>query len=87
METTMKMIMAALTTAALVAGAAAPASAESDVTMIAEQLAKVADSETVTFVKERRSVPRQMEYDASKLPFGSSEWWRQVERERGGRGR
>ena len=83
----MKMIMAALTATTFLTGAVAPASAGTDVTRITEQIEKAAGSETVIFVKERRDPPRQMEYDASKLPFGSSAWRQQVERERGGRGR
>jgi hypothetical protein len=87
METTMKMIMAALTATAFLAGAAAPASAETDMVEIGELLAKRVDSEMVKLVKERRNVTRQIEYDTSKLPVGSSEWWRQVERDQGGRRR
>jgi flavodoxin len=87
METTMKTIMAALAVSALLAGSVAPASAETDAEMIAEELAKVAGSETAKFVKERRYVPRQTEDDADKTSVGSSEWWRQVDRERGGRRR
>lgn len=81
----MKMIMAALTAAALFAGAAAPASAETEMATIAAEVGRAAAPETVKFVKERRQVTRQMEYDTSKLPFGSSEWWQQYDRERGGR--
>jgi hypothetical protein len=29
---------------------------------------------------------RQIEYDTRALPFGTSTWWQQYERERGGRG-
>ncbi len=83
----MKMIVGALAAAALLAGAAAPASAEMNVEQIAGQLGKMAGSQTVRLVKERRDVPRYIEHDSSKLPFGSSDWWRQVEREQGGRRR
>jgi hypothetical protein len=41
----------------------------------------------VKYVKERRDVPRYFEHESSKLPFGSGEWWRQVEREHFGRHR
>jgi len=85
METKMKMITAALTAAVLLAGAAAPASAETGVARIAEQAERVAAPEAVKSVKERRQVTRQMEYDTSKLPIGSSEWWQQYDRERGRR--
>ena len=83
----MKMIMAALTAAALFTGAAAPASAEADVATITDAVRRVVTPEPVKLVKERRLVTRQMEYDTSKLPFGSSEWWHQYDRERGGRRR
>ena len=83
----MKMIIAALTAAALFAGATAPASAETDMATIAAEVARVAAPEPVKFAKERRQVTRQMEHDTSKLPFGSSEWWQQYDRERGGRRR
>jgi hypothetical protein len=81
----MKTIMAALAAAALFAGAAAPASAENDMATIAAEVGRVMAPEPVKFVKERRQVTRQMEYDTSKLPFGSSEWWQQHDRERGRR--
>ena len=56
----MKMIMAALAATALLAAAAAPASAQSDMEQIAEVLAKRAgDAEGLKLVKERRFVPRQ----------------------------
>jgi hypothetical protein len=36
--------------------------------------------------KQRRYVERQIEYDADKLPIGTSIWWQQMDREqRGGR--
>ena len=83
----MKMIMGALAASALLAGVAAPASAEMDVERIAGQLSRMGGSDTVKLVKERRDVPRYIEHDSSKLPFGSSDWWRQVEREQFGRRR
>jgi hypothetical protein len=87
METTMKMIMAALSAAALLAGATVPASAGEDVVeWIAGKVDRVGDYDVVDLAKVRRvSVPRQIEYDFSKLPVGSAEWWRQRDRERGGR--
>ena len=83
----MKTIMAALTATALLAGAAAPANAETNVEQIAEELAKVAGSETAKFVKERRYEPRQIENDTDKPSVGSREWWQQVERDQRGRRR
>ena len=36
--------------------------------------------------KQRRYVERQIEYDSSRLPIGTSTWWQQMDREqRGGR--
>jgi hypothetical protein len=88
METTMKTMMAALTAAAFIAGAAIPASAGADIVdKIAGKIADgIGDGEMVELIKERRVyVPRQIEYDFTKLPVGSQEWWRQRDRERGGR--
>jgi hypothetical protein len=87
METNMKMIVAALSAAAFVAGATAPASAGEDVVeWIAGKVDRIGDYEVVDLAKARRAyVPRQIEYDFSKLPVGSAEWWRQRDRERGGR--
>jgi hypothetical protein len=48
---------------------------------------RMTGSATVKYVKERRDVPRYFEHESSKLPFGSGEWWRQVEREHFGRHR
>jgi transketolase C-terminal domain/subunit len=31
--------------------------------------------------RDRRRPPRQIEYDANKLPYGSRIWWEQMERE------
>ena len=81
----MKMIMAALAASALLAGGAAPACAETDVTEIAQELAKVTDTATTKYVKERRYAPRQTENDTDKPSVGSSEWWQQMDRERRGR--
>ena len=35
-------------------------------------------------MKVRRYIPEQIEYQADKLPVGSSEWWQQMDRERRG---
>ena len=80
----MKMIMAALTASLLLAGAAAPASAETDVTEIVREYVKVPSSVESRDVRVRRYVPEQIEHEADKLPVGSSEWWRQMDRERRG---
>jgi len=79
----MKTIMVALTAAALLAGVA-PASAETDVEMIAEELAKVAGPEVGKFMKERRFVPRELDIDDDKPSFGSQDWWREIERDQRG---
>jgi hypothetical protein len=86
METKMKTIMSALAASLLLAGAAAPASAETDVTEIVREYVKVPSSEQTREAKVRRYVPEQIEYQADKLPTGTSDWWRQMDREqRGGR--
>jgi hypothetical protein len=77
--------MAALAAAVLCAGAAAPASAEANMATLTDEVSRVVTPETVKLVKERRLVTRQIEHDTSKLPFGSSEWWQQYDRERGRR--
>jgi len=83
----MKTTMAALAASLLLAGAAAPARAETDVTRIAEELAeKLADRDveagTATLLKMRRFVPRQLEFASDEPEFGSAEWWRQKDRDR-----
>ena len=82
----MKLIMSALAASVLLAGAAAPASAETDVTEIVREYVKVPNSEQTRGVKLRRYVPEQIEYQAEKLPVGTNVWWQQMDREqRGGR--
>ena len=82
----MKMIMGALAASLLLAGAAAPASAETDVTEIVREYVKEPSSVETRDVKLRRYIPEQIEYQADKLPVGTNEWWRQMDREqRGGR--
>jgi uncharacterized low-complexity protein len=84
----MKMIMAALAASALLMAAAAPASAQVDMEQIAEMLAKKAgDADIAKFVKEGRSLPRQIESDPDKPAVGSSAWWQQVDRDRPARRR
>jgi hypothetical protein len=86
METEMKMIMSAVAASVLLAGLAAPANAETDVTEIVREYVKVPSSNENKGEKWRRYVPEQTEYQADKLPTGSSDWWRQMDREqRGGR--
>jgi hypothetical protein len=81
----MKMLMAALTASALLAGAAAPASAETDVSALIGRYVKTTGSDKIPAVNWRRYT-RQKEYIAESLPTGSGDWWRQMDREqRGGR--
>jgi hypothetical protein len=87
METTMKMIMTALGAAALLAGAALPASADTDLAAVAEEVARVAGPALNEFVKERRDLSRVIRFDNDELPFGSREWWQEVERNQPGRRR
>ena len=82
----MKTIMQALVALAVLGGIAAPASAETYVTMSAEAYARLPASEKRKYEVVRRHVPRQIEYDASTLPTGTGIWWQQMDREqRGGR--
>jgi hypothetical protein len=86
METKMKTIMGALAACLLLAGAAAPANADTDeLVEIVREYVKVPSSAETRDVKLRRYIPEQIEYEADKLPVGSSEWWRQMDRERRGR--
>ena len=81
----MKTIMGALTASLLLAGAAAPASADTDELIeIVREHVNVPSSKTTQGIKVRRYVPEQMEHQADKLPVGSSEWWQQMDRERRG---
>ena len=82
----MKMFMAALTASALLAGLAAPASAETEMTIVGSEYMQAPSAAAIKRVKMRRYVERQIEYDANKLPDGTGIWWEQMDREsRGGR--
>jgi len=81
----MKTIMGALAAGLLLAGTAAPATADTDeLVEIVREYVRVPTSEPTRDVKIRRYIPEQMEYQADKLPVGSSEWWQQMDRERRG---
>ena len=81
----MKTIMGALAASLLLAGAAAPASADTEELIeVVREYVRVPTSEPTRDVKIRRYVPEQMEHQADKLPVGSSEWWQQMDRERRG---
>jgi len=85
METIIKTIMGALAAGLLLAGTAAPATADTDeLVEIVREYVRVPTSEPTRDVKIRRYIPEQMEYQADKLPVGSSEWWQQMDRERRG---
>ena len=81
----MKTIMGALAAGLLLAGTAAPANADTEELIeVVREYVRVPTSELTRDVKVRRYVPEQMEYQADKLPVGSSEWWQQMDRERRG---
>ena len=81
----MKTIMGALAASLLLAGAAAPANADTDeLVEVVREYVRVPSSELTREVKIRRTIPEQIEYQADKLPVGSSEWWQQMDRERRG---
>jgi hypothetical protein len=85
----MKVIIAALTAAFLVAGMALPAGAGAS--SEATQGYRAYEVETQYVQKRRykkRRVYHQQQYWADKLPYGSQAWWQQMDREgRGGRRR
>src|SRR5262245_35164184 len=87
METTMKMIMPALGLAALLSAAALPASADADVAEVLEKVARAARPALTEIVSERRYLPPQIRFDNDKLPFGSRDWWQEVESNQRGRRR
>jgi hypothetical protein len=87
MEITMKTFLTALAASAVLAVAAAPASAETDLTEVVGEVVKLADPSLAKLVKQPSSVTKQIEHRLDKLDVGSREWWSQYDRERGGRGR
>jgi hypothetical protein len=87
METTMKMIMTTLGAAALLAGAALPASAGTDVAQVVDEVARAARPVLTDIARERRRLPPEIRFDNDKQPFGSREWWQEVERDQRGRRR
>jgi hypothetical protein len=85
METIMKTIIGALAAGLLLAGAAAPAHADTDeLVEIVREYVRVPTSAPTPDLKIRRYLPEQIEYQADELPVGSSEWWQQMDRERRG---
>jgi hypothetical protein len=77
-------IMSAALGLALLAGAGAlPASADDTVTISASEYNRLLREERR---KQREYELGQLQYDARTLPFGTSTWWQQMDREqRGGR--
>ena len=69
----MKMIMAALTASVLLAGLAAPASAETEMTIVGSEYMQAPSAAAIKRVKMRRYVERQIEYDANK-PLPKLRW-------------
>jgi len=80
----MKMIMTALGAAALLAPAAQSASADTDVAEVLDAVARAARPALSQIASERRYLPPQIRYDNDALPFGSREWWQEVERNQRG---
>jgi hypothetical protein len=83
----MKMIMTALGTAALLAAAALPARADADVAELVEEVARAARPAVTEIVREPHNLLPQIRFDNDALPFGSREWWDEVERNQRGRRR
>ena len=83
----MKMIMTALGVAALLAAAALPARADSDVAGLVEEVARAARPALAEVVREPRYLLPPIRFDNDALPFGSREWWQEVERNQPGRRR
>ena len=80
----MKTIMTGVLSLTLIAGAGAlPASADDTVTISASEYNRLLREERK---KQRGYEQGQAQYDANTLPFGTSTWWQQMDREqRGGR--
>ena len=76
---------AVLGAAALLAAAALPARADPDVAELVQEVARVARPALTEIVREPRSLLPQVRFDNDALPFGSREWWQEVERNQRGR--
>jgi hypothetical protein len=77
---TMKMIMTALGTAALLGVAALPARADTEVAELVREVAKAARPALTEIAREPRNLVPEIRFDNDALPFGSREWWQEVER-------
>ena len=84
----MRLMMAALTASAMLAGLGSPASAEPGITVwLSDSYVKLGYPAQAKPPKGRRlyAAP-QIEYQADGLPVGTGTWWQQMDREqRGGR--
>ena len=80
----MKMFMTALGAAALLVAAAQSASADTDVAEVLEEVARMARPALSEIVSERRYLPPPIRFDNDALPFGSREWWQEMERNQRG---
>jgi hypothetical protein len=80
----MKMIMTTLGTAALLAAAALPARADAEVAELVEEVARAARPAVTEIVREPRYLLPQIRFDNDALPFGSRDWWEEVERNQRG---
>ena len=83
----MKMILTALGAAALLSTAALPAWADTDVAELVEEVARAARPTLTEIVREPRYLAPPIRFDNDALPFGSREWWQEVERDQRGRRR
>ena len=79
----MKMIMTALGAGALLA-ASQPAYADTDVAELVGEVARAARPALTEIVREPRSLVPPVRFDNDALPFGSREWWQEVERNQRG---
>ena len=87
----MKMIMTALGATALLAAAGLPARADTDVAELVEEVARTARPALTEIVREPRYLIPEVRFDPrfdnDAPPFGSREWWQEVERNQRGRRR
>ena len=81
----MRTLIAALAGSMLLAGAGAAKAEDLDLTRIADRVERVIGSDAARLARERVEIPRQYEHDVKRIPLGTSEWWQQYDRERGGR--
>jgi hypothetical protein len=80
----MKVVIAALTAAAVLAGVSAPAAAASP--EVGYRAYEVKHRHVKKKYKKRRHGHYYHQYWAERLPYGSTAWWQQMDREgRGGR--